>query len=127
MNVPWIMIALLVGALVVVGLVILSIVLDKKRQQETTPDYRTFFIIGVTWLPMGIALGIATDNPGFMGLGAMGLVFMVIGLANRDKWKEAPNWSDLPPGERNIRLFLVLVGLVGLLVLGVWVLWLAIR
>jgi hypothetical protein len=127
MNVPWILIAVLVGLLVVAGLVVVLVAAGKRREQGVAPDYRTFFILGITWLPLGITLSAATDNPGFLGLGGMGLVFLVLGLANRDKWQDTPTWSDVPSGERRTRMALVLVGLVGLLVLGVWVLWLAVR
>jgi len=47
-----------------------------------------FFILGIFFLPMGIVLMITIDNPAFIGITGMGLIYMVIGLANRDKWKK---------------------------------------
>ena len=88
------------------------IVINRNKGQKTEPDYRVFFILGITWLP----LGIATDNPGLWGIGA---VFMVMGLANRSKWKEEPRWSELDPKKRWVK-FLVILGLTVLLALGIW-------
>ena len=74
------------------------------------PDYRVFFILGITWLPIGIA----TDNPGLWGMGA---VFMAIGLANRSKWKEQPKWSEMDPEKRKTKI-LIIVGITALLLAG---------
>ena len=52
------------------------------------PNYQVFFILGIFFLPMGIVLMITIDNPAFIGITGMGLIYMVIGLANRDKWKK---------------------------------------
>ena len=43
--------------------------------------------MGITFLPMGFILMISIKNPGFMGITALGIIYMFIGLANRDKWK----------------------------------------
>lgn len=44
-------------------------------------DYRTYFIVGISFIPIGIA----TDNMAFT---ALGIIFMIIGLTNRNKWQE---------------------------------------
>jgi hypothetical protein len=67
------------GVLVVVFLIIF--LFKKKTIRDSEPDYRTFFIIGVAFFPIGIAI----KNPGLWG---MGLVFLILGLANRDKWQK---------------------------------------
>ena len=52
------------------------------------PNYQAFFAIGIIWLPVGVVF-MLTINPGlgiaFMG---MGVVYLAIGLVNRDKWKK---------------------------------------
>ena len=69
---------LILGLLVVVaGLLVYK--LRVKGEEQKPPDYRVFFILGITWLPLGVAL----DMPVFY---ILGIVYMVIGLANRDKW-----------------------------------------
>jgi asparagine N-glycosylation enzyme membrane subunit Stt3 len=66
----------------------------------------------VCWLPLGIAL----KNPAFF---IMGVVFMIVGLANRKKWKDPwDDWKGLSKKERNLRL-VVIVGLLAVLLLGV--------
>ena len=43
--------------------------------------------MGISFLPMGIIFT-AVINPGFLGITAMGLINLAIGLANRHKWKK---------------------------------------
>jgi hypothetical protein len=69
-----------IGILTVLLALIAVYVMKKKSGQQVEPDYRVIFILGISLLPIGIA----TDNPGMWGVGA---VFLILGLANRDKWK----------------------------------------
>ncbi|MBT3320823.1 MAG: hypothetical protein HN392_00905 [Anaerolineae bacterium] len=100
----------------IIGLVIFIILLAviafvKNKNKKTEPDYRAFFILGITWLP----LGIATDNSAFTSLG---IVFLVLGLVNRDKWKEQVKWSELSEEKKKAKLILIVV-LTILLILGI--------
>ncbi|KAA3665513.1 MAG: hypothetical protein DWQ04_00230 [Chloroflexi bacterium] len=92
-------------SVILVLVVLLGVVFIVRRQKGEVPetDYRVFFILGITWLP----LGIATDNPAFWGMGA---IFMIVGLANRDKWAEDTKWSNLTSSKSNVQL-LILIGL----------------
>ena len=65
---------LIVVALVVLGILAVFMIRGKKHE----PNYYTLFILGIVWLP----LGIATDNSAFF---IIGLVFIAIGLVNRNK------------------------------------------
>ncbi len=47
-----------------------------EKQKQRNVNYRALFILGITFIPVGIA----TANPAFMTLG---LVFLAIGLLNR--------------------------------------------
>lgn len=51
-------------------------------------NYRAFFIIGITFLPAGVALSASMHNPGVFGMSGLGAAFMAIVLANKDKWKK---------------------------------------
>ena len=51
-----------------------------NKQKQRNANYRAFFILGISFLPIGIA----TANPAFM---VLGLVFLAISLINRKKWK----------------------------------------
>jgi len=103
---PWILIAVFV---LIILLAAAALILKKGKQQK--PSYKTFFIMGITWLPFGIVL----DN---YGLSAMGAVFMIVGLLNRDKWEDEPKWADLPEDQRRLKMILI-VGLTLMLAAGV--------
>jgi len=69
------------------GMVTAFIVVKRKKAGCTRePDYRGLFIMGICFLPIGIPLWIATGNPGLMGISALGIIYLSIGLAKRDKW-----------------------------------------
>ena len=73
---------------------------SRNKEEKRTPNYRALFVLGITFLPIGIA----TENPGMWGLGA---VFMIIGAANKDKWGKETKWADLPPETKKIKLIIV--------------------
>jgi len=77
---PWI--AITIG-LLIVGLLVGFTVFYRKRKEGMEPDYRTFFTMGIIFLP----LGIASENYAFF---IMSMVFIAIGLLNRSKWKDEP-------------------------------------
>ena len=71
----------------IVGIIFTFFVLKKKKEGVyKEPDYRAFFIMGICFLPMGIIFT-TTLNPGFIGFIVLGIAYMTIGLANKDKWK----------------------------------------
>ena len=72
--------------LIAVAIVLVVVLKNKKRPKET--DYRAFYIMGISFLPLGIVLFLTTDNPGMLGLTALGAVYMSIGLSNKDKWEK---------------------------------------
>ncbi len=86
----WILISIaLVAILVLIG-VVLTLVFWKKKKEGTMkePNYQAFFAIGIVWLPVGVVF-MLTVNTG-LGIAFMGMsvVYLAIGLANRDKWKK---------------------------------------
>ncbi len=96
-------------ALLIILLAIIAMI--KNKGEKITPDYRVFFILGITWLP----LGIATDSPAFLG---MGIVFMLVGIINKDKWKKEKGWANLSSAQKKNKL-LVAGSLALLLLIGV--------
>ncbi len=52
---------------------------SKQIQGTRDPEYRTFFIMGIAFVPIGVATG----NVGFW---IMGLIFLILGITNREKW-----------------------------------------
>ena len=94
--------------ILIIILVLLAIFIAKRKKDKGKPfNYKLFFILGLIWLPLGFAL----RNPGFW---APGILFTIIGLVNRDKWREE-SWSELMPSEKNIRIILIII--LGLLLL----------
>jgi len=79
---------IILGIVVLIGLITVFLVWKRNKgeiQQE--PDYRVFFILGLCFTPMGLIFITTLNNPGLLGLTGMGIVYLVIGLANKDKWK----------------------------------------
>ena len=81
------------------------------RKQKRKPNYKTFFILGITWIPMGIAI----DNRMFT---IAGIIFMLVGLLNKSKWKKERKWNELTPSEKKFKL-IVIISLSVLLLLGI--------
>jgi hypothetical protein len=92
----------LVVAVAVAVLFIAALFLVFKRSRPHAPDYRALFIIGVTWIP----LGLATGNNIFT---ILGVALMALGLANKGKWKEQRKWSDLDPKTKNLKIALLAI------------------
>jgi hypothetical protein len=65
------------GMVALLGLVFVWRLSKKGWKHET--DYRAFFYMGLVWFPLGVVL----DFPVFY---ILGLVYLIMGLANRDKW-----------------------------------------
>jgi hypothetical protein len=59
---------------------------NKIEKVDDDTDYRLFYFIGIIFMPIGIAVAIATRNPGFFGLMVFGLIFLIISIVNKDKW-----------------------------------------
>jgi drug/metabolite transporter (DMT)-like permease len=89
----------IMSLLLVIGIVVtlLLVVVLRKRKREGKAgetDYRAFFIMGVAFLPTGFAMMIVyflVEIPFEVGLPlfALGLIYLIIGLVNRDKWKKS--------------------------------------
>ena len=84
-GIPIILISI-VTVLILMGVVVIFL-LWKIRSEGITkiPNYRGFFIFGICLLPVGILLSTSV-NPGFIGFTGLGLAYMAIGLAKREKW-----------------------------------------
>jgi len=105
----WIMIVIL-GLLILLGGVFLVISLTNKKKRKV--DYYSLFVMGIIWFPLGIVF----ENSLFF---ILGLLFMVTGLANKDKWeKNSVTWNQLTKKEKIARIIIIGV-LILLVILGV--------
>jgi hypothetical protein len=102
----WPLISIFIVALITI-LGFLFIKRLKKHSKPFQPDYYSLFIIGIIWLPAGVA----ADNT---ALSILGLAFIAIGLKNRKQWKRT-SWKDLSPEAKRFKL--IITGVLGLLVL----------
>ena len=100
----------------IVGIaLVLVLVLWKYRDSDymrQDTDYRAFFWIGLVCMVFGGPVIWLTDNFSFTGLFTIGLVFFVMGLANKDKWGKR---RKLGPKEMRTKLIAVVAGLVVLM------------
>lgn len=94
-----VIIALIVVIAVILFLFMVIATVRNKGEKRVT-NYRALFIIGISWLPIGIA----TKNP---GLWVVGIVFLIVGIANKDKWKQEAIWADSSPRAKGIKLIFV--------------------
>lgn len=84
----WILISSLIIAVLVVVILIIMVVMFKKKKGDKTEEfnYKVFFFLGIIWIPIGSVFMIAVNlvmGIAFMGIG---LSYIAIGLANKDKW-----------------------------------------
>lgn len=86
----WILIsALIVAALVLIGLILTLLVFKKKKEGKMgEPNYQVFFNVGMIWIPVGVVFMIAINPTIGIAFMAMGITYLAIGLANRDKWEK---------------------------------------
>ncbi len=88
-----VIVAVILALAVVTGIIAVLMVRKKKREGKLQePNYRVFFIIGISWVPFSIALMLVSfvlQIPFYIHfpLFALGLVYLIVGLKNQDKWK----------------------------------------
>ena len=78
---------LVLATLIVIGVLFVILLFKMKKEGKTREiNYQVFFYLGISWIPIGCVFMIAINTVlgiAFMGMGAS---YVVIGLANRDKW-----------------------------------------
>jgi hypothetical protein len=72
---------------ILIGILLFVVWKKRKADVKKEPDYQAFFAMGLSFFAMGIALSIVV-TPGFLGFFALGVIYMIIGLKNKDKWKK---------------------------------------
>jgi FtsH-binding integral membrane protein len=85
---------LLIVGISVTLLLVLGLRKRKRSGKAGETDYKAFFILGLAFLPTGLAMMLVyffVEIPFEVGLPlfALGLIYLVIGLVHRDKWKKA--------------------------------------
>jgi hypothetical protein len=94
---------------IIAAILLLAIIYLKNKHKQPT-NYKVFFIIGITWIP----LGISTENYTFS---ILGIIFVIVGAMNKDKWKEnSIAWKNLSPQQKKIKLLMILTLIITLVV-----------
>ena len=85
----------IIVGVIIVGMLVVITLRTKREGKPRETNYRIFYILGITFLPLGIIYEIiffTSDTTVFLVLGlafiAMGTSYLAIGLGNRDKWKK---------------------------------------
>ena len=111
-------------SIVVLILVLLGVFVFVSKEKKPETDYHSLFVMGVIWIGAGIPLMISANSP---TLFFMGIVFMIIGLSNRKKWKQniqekKKRWKGLSKKDKKrfiwFRWFMFSILLIGVLALG---------
>ena len=86
------MILLFIAVLSGIVGVLVAVVVWKRRQDEMPREvnYQAFFLMGLVFVSVGVVF-MTTMNPGFIGIMGLGIVYMILGVANRDKWPATKN------------------------------------
>jgi len=112
MVIPWILVSIALG-IVIFAILIYLILKGKGLAREV--DYRSYFTMGMIWLPLGIVFYLIFRNLIGLWFIIMGLVYLSIGLKNRGKWGKPQKVS---PTFQKALMMAVLIGLI-FLVLGI--------
>ncbi len=74
---------------IILGLLALTILVNKKMREpqlEKEIDYKAFYVMGISLIPIGIILT-TVISPAFICIAGAGASFVFFGLRNKDKWQ----------------------------------------
>ncbi|OGD54335.1 hypothetical protein A3K80_08340 [Candidatus Bathyarchaeota archaeon RBG_13_38_9] len=112
MNIPWILVSIAVG---IAALAILAVLVLRRKGWNREVDYRSYFNMGIVWLPLGIIFYAIFKNLVGALFFIIGLVYLAIGLRNKDKWGKP---QKISPVYQKALMIAVILGVI-LLVLGI--------
>jgi hypothetical protein len=112
MTIPWILVSIAVGIAV---LAILAVLVLRRKGWNREVDYRSYFNMGIVWLPLGIIFYAIFKNLIGAWFFIIGLVYLAIGLKNKDKWGKP---QKISPIYQKALMIAVLLGVI-FLVLGI--------
>ena len=107
-SIPWVIIS--IGVFIVLLGILTVLMLRRKKRMPT--DYYSIFILGICLIPVGIPTG-------NYAISLLGLIYAIIGLKNRGKWKKNRfNWKKMKKDDR--RIYVIMMGvLLFMLIAGV--------
>lgn len=102
--------------ILVISLLIGGILLFRYTGKKHEVDYYSLFIMGLIFLPFGIMLAVSTDNLGLFGIAALGLIYLITGLKNKNKWKKPKKWNQLNKEEKKTKKIAIIGGIISLII-----------
>jgi hypothetical protein len=106
MIIPWILVLIAIG---IVMIALLGIVVLKRKGWRREVDYRNYFNMGMIWLPAGIFFYLIFKSVVGLWFLFMGLVYLAIGLKNKEKWGKPQKVS---PTYQKIMMIAVIIGVI---------------
>ncbi|MBU4536603.1 Gmad2 immunoglobulin-like domain-containing protein [Patescibacteria group bacterium] len=97
---PTLLIGLILG-LTLLFLIVFAYLTTRDGKNNSNCNYKSIFMVGVTWLPLGIAVDVITFS-------ILGLIFLIIGIINKDKWNNEKNNQGLGSKSKMV-LFIIFV------------------
>lgn len=88
----------LLAFFIAIGLLILLVI--KRNNPNFEPDYRAIFIVGISWIPIGIVTKVYY-------LSAFAMFLIVVALLNREKWRVKTKWSELDKKTKTFKLSVI--------------------
>lgn len=85
-----------------------------KKQEKYNVDYKGIFLMGITFTGMGFLF--STINKAFIGIMALGIIYVIFGLKNKDKWGKVKKWNELSKKEKNFKIFALVFGIIALII-----------
>jgi hypothetical protein len=112
MNIQWILVSIAVG---IAALAILAVLFLRRKGWNREVDYRVYFNMGIIWLPLGIIFYTIFKNLIGAFFFIIGVVYLAIGLKNKDKWGKP---QKISPIYQKVLMIAVLLGVI-FLVMGI--------
>ncbi|MBR9690674.1 hypothetical protein GOV08_03235 [Candidatus Woesearchaeota archaeon] len=97
------MIWIIASLIILLGLIAVGVLIYSYKKKGSLPptDYYVFFVMGIAFIPLGMVL----KN---YAIFALGLIYMAIGLKNKNKWKKNHlKWKDLSKEQQRLKLIII--------------------
>jgi formate hydrogenlyase subunit 3/multisubunit Na+/H+ antiporter MnhD subunit len=113
MDIPWILVSI---AVIVVILAIISVLMLKRKGWKRKVDYRSYFNTGIVWFVVCIIFYLVLDSVIGIFFFIMGLVYLSVGLKNKDKWgkpqKVSPKYQKIMLGAVAVVVIALALGII---------------
>jgi hypothetical protein len=84
----WALLAVVITILLVlIGVAVILVMVRRREGDQVEPNYRALFVMGLLLVAAGVALMISVELMVGLMLVPMGVLWIVVGAVNRDKWK----------------------------------------